>query len=187
MEYFETIKCESLDVYNLHYHEKRIMNTIARNFSLSEFIYPPSQELLKCKVIYNEDEILSIEFSAYKKREINSFKFIYDNKIEYSRKMLNREKINLMYEQRENADEIIIVKNNLISDTSIANIAIFDGDIWITPKNPLLKGTMREKLLQKGEIFEKDISVGMFKKAKKVALMNAMIGFDVLKTYSCLS
>lgn len=187
MEYFETIKCENLDVYNLHYHEKRIMNAISRNFSLSEFIYPPSKELLKCKVIYNEDEILSIEFSPYIKKEIKRFKFVRDNKIEYSKKMLNREKINLLYLQKENADEIIIVKNNLISDTSIANIAIFNGDIWLTPKIPLLKGTMREKLLQNGEIFEIDISVKMFKKAKKVALLNAMIGFDVLKTYSCLS
>ncbi len=187
MKYFETIKCENFDVYNLHYHEKRIMNTIARNFSLSEFIYPPSKELLKCKVVYNEDEILSIEFSPYKKKEIKSFKFICDNKIEYTKKMLNRECINILYNQKDNTDEIIIVKNNLISDTSIANIAIFDGDIWLTPKTPLLKGTIRAKLLQEGEIFEKDISVKMFKEAKKVALMNAMIGFDVLKTYSCLS
>ncbi|RYA24464.1 branched-chain amino acid aminotransferase, partial [Malaciobacter halophilus] len=38
MNYFETIKCEDYEVFNLSYHNKRIAKTIARNFDLSEYI-----------------------------------------------------------------------------------------------------------------------------------------------------
>jgi len=185
MEYFESIKCEDYDILNLSFHEKRIMKSISKNFSLNEYINPPSNELLKCKLVYNEDEIISIEYTPYIKKKIEVFKFVYENDIIYNKKRLKRDDINNLFEKKELADEIIIVKNSLLTDTSIANIAIFDGSIWLTPKKPLLEGTMRASLLEKQEIFEKDISVEMFKNAKKVALMNAMIGFDVLKSYSC--
>ena len=72
MEYFESIACEEFDVLNIAYHEKRIMNTISKNFSLSEIIYAPTNECLKCKVIYNDDEIISVEYDVYKKREIKT-------------------------------------------------------------------------------------------------------------------
>lgn len=186
MKYFETIRCEDFDILNLHYHEKRVMNTISKNYSFGELIYAPTNELLKCKVIYDEDEILSITFAKYKKREINSFKLIFDDNINYDKKALNRDELDLLFSKKDEADEIIIIKNNLISDTSIANIAIFDGDIWLTPKKPLLKGTVRARLLDEKKIFEKDISLADLKSAKKLALMNAMIDFDEIKDYSFL-
>ena len=37
-------------------------------------------------------------------------------------------------------DEILITRNGLLTDTSIANIALFNGKEWHTPKHPLLKG-----------------------------------------------
>jgi len=30
---------------------------------------------------------------------------------------------------------------------NIGNIAFFDGKRWITPKNPLIRGTFREKMV----------------------------------------
>lgn len=187
MKYFETIKCEDFDIINLHYHEKRVMNTISKNYSFSELIYAPTNDVLKCKVIYDEDEVLSIEFTKYKKREIKSFKLMFDDNINYDKKALNRDELNLLFSQKDEADEIIIIKNGFVSDTTIANIAIFDGDIWLTPKTPLLKGTLRARLLDEKKIFEKDISVRELKNAKRFALMNAMIGFDEIKNYSFLS
>ncbi len=118
------------------------------------------------------------------KREIKSFKLIFDDKIEYSKKFLNREKIEELYRKKEEADEIIIIKNSFVSDTSIANIAIFDGTNWLTPKTPLLEGTTRARFLEKGELIEKDITVKMLEEAEKIALMNAMIDFDILEDYS---
>lgn len=181
--YFETIKCDDFEVFNLKYHNKRISRTIGINIYLNEYIYPPSNELLKAKVIYSCEGVEEILFSKYKKREIKSFKIVYDDNIIYDKKSTNRKHLDRLFEQKEEADEIIIIKNDLLSDTSIANIAIFDGSTWITPKKPLLEGTTRAKLLENGEMFEKDISLKMLKEAKKIALLNAMIGMDIIENH----
>lgn len=182
--FFETIRCDDYEVFHLPYHQERISNTIGLNIDLNEYIYPPNASLLKCKVLYSEEGILNIEFSAYKKREITSFQLVYDDEIEYKNKSSNREKIDELFLQKNQSDEIIIIKNGLVTDTSIANIAIFDGSSWLTPKQPLLYGTTRARLLKEGAIFEKDISIEMLQQASKIALLNAMIDMDVLQDYS---
>ncbi len=183
-KYFETIKCEDFEIFNLSYHNKRISNTISMNLNLQDYIYPLSNALFRYKVIYSTEGIQSIEYFKYKKKEIKSFKLIVDNEINYSKKYLNRVNINNLYNKKENTDEIIIIKNSFVTDTSIANIAIFDGANWITPKIPLLKGTTRARLLNEQIIFEKDITIEMLKHSQKFALLNAMIGFDVIEDYS---
>ena len=184
MQYFETIKCDDYEIYNLDYHNKRVANTIALNLNLQEYIYPLSDELLRCKLIYSEEGVEDIQYFKYKKREIKSFKLIFDDKIDYSKKYLNRDNIDKLFSQKKEADEIIIIKNGFVTDTSIANIAIFDDSNWITSTKPLLNGTTRARLLEEKDIFEKDITVEMLKSAKKIALMNAMIGFDIIEDYS---
>lgn len=182
--YFETIKCEDYEIFNLEYHNKRVANTIGLNINLQEYIYPLSEELLRCKVTYNDFEILNVEYFPYKKREINSFKLIFDDEISYSKKYLNRENLDSLFLKKEDCDEIIIIKNGIVTDTTIANIAVFYEDIWITSKNCLLNGTTKNRLLEEKFLIEKDISVEMLKKASKIALMNAMIGFDIKDNYS---
>ncbi len=185
-DYFETIKCEDYDIYNIHYHNKRVSDTIYKNIDLNEYIYAPNEKLLKCKVIFNEEGIKEVSFKEYKKRDIKSFKLIYDDNINYSKKSLNRVNLDNLFKQKEDADEIIIVKDNYITDTSIANIAIFDGISWLTPKKPLLLGTTRARLLEEKEIYEANITVNMLLKSKKIALLNAMVGMEIKKDYSFL-
>ena len=184
MKYFETIKCDDYEIFNLDYHMKRVANTVALNINLGEYIYPPNNKLLRCKLIYDESGVLELDYFIYKKREINSFKLIFDDKIDYSKKYLNRDSLDEHFNKKENADEIIIVKNGYLTDTSIANIAIYLDGVWLTPKKPLLQGTTRNRLLKEEKIFEKDISVEDLQKASKIALMNAMIDFDILEDYS---
>lgn len=179
--YFETIKCDDYSVLNLEYHNKRIANTIALNINLQEYIYPPTNKLLKCKVIYNDEGILDVHYSEYKKREIKSFKIIYDNNIEYSKKSTNRIYLDSLFKKRDNCDEIIIVKNNIVHDTSIANIAILYKGTWITSKSCLLKGTTRHRYLNDNLLIEKNITLDMLRSADKIALMNAMIDFYEIK------
>ncbi len=184
MEYFETIKCFDNEVYNLSFHEKRVANTIGLNLNLQEYIYPPSTRLYRCKLIYNESEVLDVQYFEYTKKKINSFKIVFDDKIEYSKKYLDRSNLDTLSLKKKDKAEIIIIKNGLVTDTAIANIAIFDGTTWLTPKIPLLKGTTRARLLKEGEIIEKDIDLDMLRASKKIALMNAMIDFDILEDYS---
>ena len=182
--YFETIRCEDFEIFNLEYHNKRVANTIGLNLNLQEYIYPPNEELIRCKITYNDFEVLNVEYFPYKKREINSFKLIFDDELEYSKKYLNREALDKLFTQKDDCDEIIIVKNGIVTDTTIANIAIFYDEVWITSKNCLLKGTTRNRLLEDKFLVEKDITVNMLKKASKIALMNAMIDFDIKENYS---
>ena len=186
MDYFETIKCDDMEVYNLEYHQKRIAKTIGKNVHLLDYIYPPTNKLLKCKVIYDQDNILDVQFDEYNKRDIKKLKIVYDDYISYEYKYTNREQLNYLFSQKENADDVIIVKNGFITDTTIANIAIKIDMQWYTPKKPLLKGTSRQKYIDNGTLKEKEITIDMLKKAQEVALLNAMIDFDIIKDIKIL-
>lgn len=184
--YFETIKCDDGISYHLEYHNRRIARTILMNINLQEYILPINDDYLKCKVLYDQYGIVDVQYCTYEKRAINSFKLIYDDAIEYKYKSVDRSCIEQLFSQRQEADEIIIVKEGLLTDTSIANIALFDGTNWLTPKKPLLLGTTRERLLHDKELIEADLTVEDLKKAQKVALLNAMVGMDILNDYSLL-
>jgi 4-amino-4-deoxychorismate lyase len=184
IKYFETIKCDDFEIFNLEYHNKRIANTIGLNLSLQEYIYPISSELLRCKVIYDRFGIVDVQYFPYKKRQIKNFKLIFNNDVSYSKKFLDRDSLDNLFDEKEDWDEIIIVKNNIVTDTSIANIAIYYDNLWITSKNCLLQGTTKSRLLEEKVLIERDITIKMLEKASKIALMNAMIGFDIIDDYS---
>jgi len=181
--YFETIRCEDEEVFYLEFHKSRIARTIGLNIELQEYIYPPSKELLKCKVIYDNSGILDISYSPYKKRQIKTLNLICDNSIEYKYKSTFRDEIDKLYILKDNCDDIVIVKNGFITDTSIANIAVCIDDIWYTPTKPLLLGTTRERLIKDGFLKERNLTVKEYQNSSKIALMNAMIGFDILVSH----
>lgn len=190
-DFLETIKCIDGKVFNIGFHQKRYESVllsygITKFQDLNSLIKAPKDGLYRCRLIYssiNQDPI-EITYHKYNKKKIESLKIVYDDKIEYSKKYLNREDINKLYEQRDGCDDIVIVKKSLLTDTSIANIAFYDGKKWLTPTHPLLKGTTRERLLQEGKIVESDIKVEDLKSFSKLALLNAMIDFDILPNIS---
>ncbi len=167
MTYFETIKCFDEEVFHVEYHQQRMAKVIGLNFNLQDYIYPPSNKLLKCKVLYSGEGIIDIIYDRYTPRDIRTFRFVFDDNIEYKFKSTARREIDKLFSQKDEADEIIIVKNGLVTDTSIANIAIYDGTNWITPRSPLLYGTTRARLIEDKKLIEKDISVEQVKNAKK--------------------
>ncbi len=184
---FETIKVFDKKAYNLKYHQIRMQRSIKRifnkkrSFNLQKLITPSSRDFYRCKIIYS-DKIEDISFYEYYPRKIESFKLIKSD-IEYNYKFLNREEIDELFLQRGSCDEIIIVRNGKITDTSIANIAFFDSRRWITPKSPLLKGTTRARLLEKKKILARDIYIEEIKFMEKIAVMNALIGFKIINNF----
>ncbi len=80
-----------------------------------------------------------------------------------------------MHIANANADDVLIVKNGLLTDTSYANIAFFDGVQWLTPATPLLAGTRRQQLLEQGVITEATLHPSDLKQFKFAKLMNAML------------
>jgi 4-amino-4-deoxychorismate lyase len=185
--FFETIKVENQTIYNIKYHNKRLNATIEQNFGiksnidLNSFITPPTTyELYRCKIIYDK-EIKSVHFYPYIPKNIQSFKIIR-SKIKYDYKYADRSSIETLFLQRELADDILIInKDGYIKDTSVANIALKMDGIWYTPKKPLLKGTMREKFLEKNLLKLSDLKVEDIEKIESFAIINAMIGFKVIR------
>ena len=78
---------------------------------------------------------------------------------------------------RGNADDVVIVRSGMLTDTSIANISLYKEGKWFTPKYPLLKGTRRARLLAEGIIEEDIIMADSLHKYEKIRLFNAMISF----------
>jgi len=185
--FFETIKCEDFEVFHLHYHNQRIANTIGLNINLQEYIYPPTNDLLRAKVIYTQEGIKKIDYFKYIPKDIKIFKIIEDDTIEYKYKYLNRDNIENLSTKLGIADELLIIKNGLLSDTTIANIALFQEGRWFTPKIPLLQGTTRARLLEEKVIYEATLTIDDLKKSSKIAIMNAMIGFKEIEDFTILS
>ena len=184
--FFESIKCLDKKAFYLKYHEKRIFDTVKLRIDLSKIIKLKNSNLIKCKIVYSENEILDITYDNYIIKNTKQFKIVYDDNISYKYKSTNRENIDLLLKQKNNKDEIIIVKNKLISDTSIANIAVYYKDEWLSPKKPLLNGTTIQRLVKEKKIKQADINIEMLKKATKIATLNAMIDFHIIDNYSII-
>ena len=133
--------------------------------------------LWRCRIVYDATSV-NIEFIPYQTRVIRRLQLIEADTLDYAFKYADRSEIDKLFASKNGADDILIVQNGLITDTSIANIAFFDGTQWLTPADPLLKGTTRARLLDEKKIFESEIHVDDLNKFTGFALMNAMIGFQ---------
>jgi len=186
--FFETIKAVDGEVFHLKFHQERY-ESVLKHFGIKEIqnlslhVNPPKSGLYRCRLTYDlskHPHKLHVEYHEYKKREINSLKLVYSDEIIYDMKSIQRDKIDALYDLRQSADDVLIIRDNLITDTTIANIAFYDSKNWLTPLSPLLKGTTRERLLREKKIYEADIHVEDLKNFSHVALMNAMIDFDII-------
>ena len=181
----ETIRCENGQASHLIYHQQRVDTTLKQlgstaHYDLASFIKVPDNNLYRCRIVYDEVSI-HIEYIPYQTRVIRTLQAIKADTLDYAFKYADRSEINKLFEHKDDADDILIVQNGLITDTSIANIAFFDGNRWLTPAHPLLKGTTRARLLDEKKIFESELHVDDLKKFTGFALMNAMIGFQKIE------
>ena len=178
----ESIKVYNKRLYNIEHHNVRMNNSRAELFNtkeqidLSRIISVPvelSNELYKCRVIYSV-EIISITFQKYKEKKISSLQLVQDNDITYTHKYEDRTEIEKHLSVAK-ADEILIIKNGFVTDTSFSNVVFFDGTKYFTPSSPLLKGTKRAKLIADGTIQEEEIRLNDIQKFKFVYLVNALL------------
>lgn len=184
----ETIKIVDGKPQNLDYHQVRFENARKsmfglKNFELlSEIIKVPEYAqngLFRCRLLYTE-KIEKIEFLPYNFRQIKTLRLVESNGIDYSYKFADRTELEYLFNQKDICDDIIIVKNGLITDSFAANLVFYDGKKWWTPESPLLKGTKREKLLAEKTISACKIEVGDLQKYSLAGLINAMTEFDTM-------
>jgi len=186
----ETIRVEDGQVFNLPYHQKRLNQTqkalwqlATPSIQLKDLIHtPPKEGLYRCRILYNQT-LQSVEYLPYSPKEVKHIQIVTSS-IDYTYKYAKRSSLDALLLEQKEADAVIIKKEGYLTDTTIANIAFYDGTKWYTPKRPLLQGTMRAKLLDENFLIPKKIKEEDLKHFKKVALMNAMIGFSILNSLS---
>jgi 4-amino-4-deoxychorismate lyase len=181
---FETIKISDGKPENLFFHNERLNNSRKLLFGrsdqlkLEDYINVPANAgkgIFRCRVIYSYS-VISIEFTPYIPTLIKTLKTVEADSLEYYHKFLDRTAL-LSLIDKNVADDILIVRNGLITDTSYSNIVFTDGEKWVTPDTPLLKGTMRAFLLSKGIITEERITINDLSRFSHLRMINAMLGF----------
>jgi len=183
----ETVRIEEGEIYNLPYHQKRmdrsrsaLMETPSP-LQLSSWLHiPDSHGLYRCRILYSQT-IEKIEYLPYTPKPVKVLKTV-DSDISYRYKYANRSKLDALLHANPTADEVIIIQDGLVTDTTIANLAFFKEGKWFTPKTPLLEGTMRAKLLDKNMLEPREIRKEDLSDYSHVALINAMIGFKILNS-----
>ena len=172
----ETIKLKDGLPENLVYHNLRLNKARKELFGISDSINLDSEinvpdafhnGLNKCRVIYAES-IEEIQYEHYSLRNVRTIKLVYDDLISYSYKFRNRDHINQLFSLRGQADDIIIIKEGWITDSSICNLVFEDNNGLYTPSTPLLGGTKREKLIDEKIIIEREIRKNDLQKYRKV-------------------
>lgn len=117
----------------------------------------------------------------YTIRPVTSLKLVTSDGLDYTYKSSNRQKLDELFKQKGDADDILIVRDGFLTDTSIANIALWNGEQWETPEAPLLEGTMRASLLGKEIIVPATIRPQDLSRYSLIRLFNAMIGFGEIE------
>lgn len=181
-QFIESIRVEFGALMSLDYHQQRINNTLTHfnaqhHINLKQLVCPPefsNTAVVKCRVLYDLNQILGIEFIPYTIKSISSVSFVSVNGKEYSFKYADRKWINDMV-ALSGTDEIIMHDQHLIKDASYANLAFYDGHKWVTPAQPLLKGTRREQLINSNIIVPHDIYINQLHLYKQVKFINAMM------------
>ena len=184
---FETMFYENGSVRNMEYHQKRFDLTRYRLFKTAEKI--DLENIISCcqienmsrvKVIYHK-EVVKIECSPLTDRDFKTFRLTESN-IKYSYKYMDRKELESIKKRNTDVDDVIIYNSEgLLKDTTIANIALYIEGNWVTPKRPLLHGTVREKLLKEKFLTAKDLMIEDINIATNFAIMNALIGFKEIE------
>ena len=185
-QFIETIRIENGGPSLLPLHQQRMDRTLNECFGINEsvslfdhlaLLSLPQNGIWKCRVTY-QTQIEKIEFEPYQKRAIGSLKIIAADHLQYKHKYADRSELNKLFALKATADDILIIKNKLLTDTSYCNIALWDGRNWFTPLHPLLQGIRRASLIEQQIIQPIHILVTDLPSFRTIKLFNAMISFD---------
>ena len=182
----ETIRFQDGRFNNLGYHERRMCQALKEMYGAGDEInieevlsqFPkPGPGLYKCRLMY-DNKFNHVEFTPYVARPVNSLKMVYDNFISYPHKFSDRTRLENYFDQRGDCDEVLIIKNGQVTDTTYANIVLRRGNEWFTPSSFLLSGTMRQSLLDKNIIREIEMKADEMVDFETFKIINAMLMFD---------
>jgi 4-amino-4-deoxychorismate lyase len=171
----ETIRVSEGKAWNTDYHFKRMRRSLL-SWDLRQIldISLPSRGIHKLRIVY-DGNYFEHSVTPYTIRPVRSLKLVSNNDIVYDKKYEDRTELNEMFDRREGCDDILIIKDDLVTDVSHANIIFKRNDQWFTPDSFLLNGTMRQFLLDNKLIFEAHITPRDLSQYSHFKLINAML------------
>lgn len=189
-QFIESIKVEDQEVFLLELHQKRVNQTFAHfgkegSVDLAKIFKHLEHDedgMYKLRVSYDLDKKIRTQMIPYAIPEIQDFQLVENNSFDYSFKFEDRKELEKM-KMKSKAEEIIIVKNNHITDTSFSNLLFQKGKDWFTPTTYLLNGVQRQNLLKHKKIKETEITLQNIKQFSHFQLINAMNDFDDMFIY----
>ncbi len=190
----ETLLISKLEIQNIVFHNERMNQARARLFQLetlldlAKIIDLSNLEIninYRCRVVYDKNGITEVIITPYQEKKIKILKIIDIDQYQYNYKWLNREFLHRLLDRNPEADEVIMTKNSFVTDSTIANLAFWDGDNWFVPNTPLLKGTKREKLMTEKMVTAIEIKIEDIKKFKKIALINVFRDLNIDTAIDC--
>lgn len=185
--FIESIKIEDQEIFNLDLHQKRVDATFSffgKDETLDigkifEDLKLEEDGLYKLRIVYDLDKKFSSRMIPYAYSQKTEFALVVNNTLDYSYKFEDRKVFDLM-KNKAKSEEIIIVKNNHITDSSYANLLFLKDKQWYTPNTYLLNGVQRQQLLKTKKVKETDINLQNLKTFSHFQMVNAMIGFNEL-------
>ena len=184
--FIETIRIENKQLQHVEAHIRRMAETQHHFFGLNQRLdlaslisMPDSMDhsIYKCRILYDA-QIWEVSITPYVPKLLEKLKLISSDEAEYAYKFENRSHFEELLAKKGAADELLIVKNGCITDTSYSNVVFFDGKNWYTPDTFLLNGTCRQRLLLQGKIHEMHITTDNLHRFVGVKPINAMLDFD---------
>jgi 4-amino-4-deoxychorismate lyase len=186
--FIETFRIANKQWPDFQHHNKRLNNTrqyfwpAAISLDLADVlrhatIEIPQEGICKGRITYGL-AIEKIEIEPYTPRRIETLKIIEAPSLDYRFKYQDRTDLNELFAQRGTADDVLITQQGYLTDTSYANIALWNGRRWHTPARPLLAGTARAWLLSKQILTEMPIKINDLPNYTHLRILNAMLPFD---------
>lgn len=180
-QFIESIKIENGKVFLLNFHQKRVNETFAhfgkKNsldlFKILEKTVLNENGLFKMRIIYDLDGKYETELIPYHFKKLNTFELVENNTLDYSFKFEDR-KVFAQMKSTSESEEIIIVKNNFITDSSYSNLLFLKDKQWFTPHTYLLNGVQRQHLLSMKKIEETEISLKNIQEFSHFQIINAL-------------
>ncbi len=189
-QFIESIKVEDQKAFLMEFHQKRVNDTFAHfgaqgSIDLEKIFKSLEHDedgLYKLRIVYDLNRNFKHQMIPYAIPEVENFQLVENNSYDYSFKFEDRKEFEKM-KTKAKTEEIIIVKNNHITDTSYTNILFLKGETWYTPTTYLLNGVMRQHLLKEKKIKEAEITLQNIREFSHFQLINSMNDFDDMFIY----
>jgi 4-amino-4-deoxychorismate lyase len=184
--FLETIRINAGVPQHLEWHQRRVDDTFRVFYpgipplSLTGVIADTGMDAgeQRCRIVY-DDSTHEITVTPLQPRSIRSLRLTdlppdYDYRYKYA----DRRFLELAFSRRGEADDVLLLRDGWVTDTSVANVAFLSHGRWYTPAIPLLAGTTWKRLVSAGVIVPRPIHAEDLRRYEACVLFNALRNWD---------